>query len=413
MAARKFQEFKNMGVEEFVNSAIVKFEPSVLQAELDRCIKIKNEIEKDIYECFLENSGDIIQLLGIYEQMTQSALEYNKLADVYNETLLSFRMEEDFVYVDKQKQDELLNLFKSFTNDMACFRSASRYLLHFDVFSGPRDVLVILTNDLVFIAEGESKMEYKLLNAFSYEVVSIRAEEGDLVIESENSRYRLAKDEDSVSRVVCLYEELTFKASELPSGEDRGEDRDSFLVETEQYEKVERIRGDVPQMYSEEDLRTCLGKVDVGERSGLVIDFLNEKFRVGLGKINRIRSLESLIEHVFGYFWVFQEEQSALLDKIRDDTGPPGPKKALLAENQLGMVSEFLEKRMFYNFKIKANHDALRLIEKNLVRDGVDLRFLMIYFSFIKEEYYRECVKNAKRRLECIMKQMEAEYSPQ
>eukprot|EP00866_Antonospora_locustae_P001502 jgi/Antlo1/1502/2048 len=407
MGHNKFQELVSMSLEDFVNSTITKYEPSVIRAELERCVSIKHEIEKELYDRFLEHSEKIMQALSLYDEVSRRTKEINELITSYNEIISSFREESDFVYVDEEKQKELFNLFSNFSNDMRYFMSPTRYLIHYDIFSNGKNVLVILANDLVFIAESESKTEFKLLNAFNYNVVDIKKDKGYLVINSEYHHYRLRKDEERVSKVVNVYEELTFDPESIMHTEEVEVDRhENLLVETEQYEKLQRIQRKIPQIYSKVELTTCLGKMDADVKIPFVTEFLNKRFERSLRNINKIQTLKTLVEDTFEYFWSFQDEQESILEILKDDVKSIGPHRALLIEHQLGLVFKFLEKRVFYNFKIKTNRDIQQLIERSLVRKNTDLRFFISYFNFSVDDYFRICVDNAKHRLESVVDEM-------
>lgn len=412
MGHNKFQELTSMSLEDFVNSTVTKYEPSVIRVELEKCVSIKHEIEKDLYDRFLEHSDKIIQALSLYNEMSHRTREINKLITSYNEIISSFREESDFVYVDEEKQRELFRLFSNFSSDMRYFMSPTRYLIHYDIFSNGKNVLVILSNDIIFIAESESKIEFKLLNAFNYNVVDIKKDRKYLFISSEYHHYRLVKDEESVSKVVNVYEELTFEPDSIMVTEEVESDRlENLLIETEQYEKLERIQRKIPQIYSKVELTTCLGKMDSDVKIPFVTEFLNTRFERGLRSINKIQPLRSLVEDTFGYFWSFQDEQESILEMIENDAKSIGPHRALLIEYQLGLVFKFLEKRVFYNFKIKANRDIQQLIERSLVRKNTDLRFFISYFNFSIDDYFRDCVDNAKHRLECVVDEMIHSFS--
>lgn len=412
MGHNKFQELASMSLEDFVNSTITKYEPSVLQVELERCVSIKHEIEKELYDRFLEHSDKIMQALSLYDEMSRRTREINEMIASYNEIISSFREESEFVYVDEEKQRELFNLFSSFSGDMRYFMSPTRYLIHYDIFSNGKNVLVILTNDLVFIAESESKTGFKLLNAFNYNVVEMKKDRRHLVINSEYHHYRLAKDEEHVSKIVNVYEELTFEPDSVMQTEEAESDRlENLLIETEQYEKLQRIQRKIPQIYSRAELTTCLGKMDADVKIPFVTEFLNTRFERSLRSINKIQPLRNLVEDTFEYFWSFQDEQEGILEILEDDVKSIGPHRALLIEHQLGLVFKFLEKRVFYNFKIKANRDIHQLIEQSLVRKNTDLRFFISYFNFSIDDYFRGCVDNAKHRLESVVDEMIHSFS--
>ncbi|KAL0265770.1 UNVERIFIED_CONTAM: hypothetical protein PYX00_011485 [Menopon gallinae] len=391
MGHNKFEELGSMSLEEFVNSTITKFEPSVLQVELERCVAIKNEIEKELYNRFLEHSDKIMQALSLYDEMEES----------------------DFVYVDEEKQRELFSLFGTFSDDMRYFMSPTRYLVHYDMFTNGKNVLVILSNDLVFVAESETKTGFKLLNAFNYNVVDIKRDKKSLIIRSDNHHYRLTKNEEHVSKIVNVYEELTFEPESIMQAEEAESDGlEDLLIETEQYEKLQRIHKKIPQIYSKKELTTCLGKMDADVKVPFVTDFLNARFEKGLQKTNKIQPLKSLVDDTFAYFWSFQDEQEDILRVLEDDATLVGPPhRALLIEHQLGLVFKFLKKRVFYNFKIKANRDIQKLIERSLVRGSTDLRFFMAYFNFSIDDYFRGCIDNAKHRLESIVNETALEFS--
>lgn len=406
---KRFAELKAMDVEEFVNNGVVKFELSIIRAELEKCVKVRDEIQREMYKNFLQNSGGIIKMLKLHEDVAYSADEYNKLVDLYNEIVSSFQVKDDFVYVDEEKQKELLNVFSNFADDMTYFKSPSRYFVHSEVFPSKKNVLVVLTNDLMFIGESEAIAGFRLQNAFNYSVIDVRREGKSVIIKSESHYYKLTKDEESASKIVNLHEEFTYKPLSVSKKVDDDEYND-FLMKTEQYEKIERIRGKAPEIYCRVDFKTCVGKMDPHTKMDFVAQFLNTRFEVGLLKINKIQFLKGLVDDVFEYFWAFQREQDELLGDIGSEVGEIGPYKALLIENRLGMAFKFLEKRIFYNFKINTNRDLLKIIEGKLVHGEIDLRFLMVYYDFIKDDYFRECVNNAKNRLRAVVDEMVREF---
>ena len=411
MPEQGHREFKSMNLQEFVNSTVSKFEVSVLRAEKEKCVTAKSNIEKEFYSVFLDNLDEIVEMLGLYDKISYEIGEYNQLIKSYNDLVSSFEVREEHVHVDKERQDELFNLLDNFADDMLYFKSQTRYLVHFDMFRrDDKNVLVVLSNDLIIIGESRTNVEFRLLNVLNYSVVNIDGDGCDLTIKTDHDIYRLTKDEEAVAKMVGSYEELTF----TPSGEHDGAAEDAsveFLVRTEQYERLERELGKVPQIYTREQLRLCLGKMAPEMQTEAKTSFLTSRFKAGLLRINKIRPLTSLVDEVFDYFWRFQEEQRSFLAEFWGGDGEAGPGRASLIQSELDMVSKFLEKRIFYNFEIKSNLDVMKKIEGRLANDDVDLRFFMSYFNFLRNKYFKARIEGAKSRLESVASSVEAGYS--
>lgn len=321
--------------------------------------------------------------------------------------------------VDKELVKRFRQILDDFSSDTDVFATEGRYLVHFDLLKDEngRQCILVLTNDILIIGKVQlGTKKYKLLNAYSYTIIHMETDGSILKIKVDPNVYVFKKDTESISEILRIFQELTYryeKHSEDATEESNGEkELVEYLVFTEQYECIEPRGFQYPlkiTFHDREEMFKYLGCVAKSgfDISSYVYSFLEERFRAGLGRINRIQVLNNIIEDVFDYFYRFFEEQNKLIQDLNLTKEVRKSGLVLLVEKQLKDCFRVLESRVFSkDFEIRCMNTSLELIEQKLKFSKSDFSYLMSYFLKRKDRYKEKCLDGAMKDVERILNDM-------
>lgn len=370
----------------FINMHVTKYQKSIVISERDRCITVRENIEKELYKNFLENSEGIIEILNTYNEISLKSEDYNSLVTMYNELLSNLKFKNKTLKVDENKQRELFEMFDRFEDDMSYFKSVGRYLVHYDVLD---DFLLIMTNDLVFIAENKSLPS--LLHVVNYNSLRMRMSKDRLILKSDSFKYELHKDENSLVRILGVFEERNGSEILLKRSEDQ--EYSEYLIKTEQYDKLEEEEHHKEILvYTEDELLSVMNRMDDSIKNEFLVEFLKSKFKSAIQHSKKIQKLDCLVKDCFSIFSEFKKEQDLLIDRCKLYNFEPF--KLCLMEEEISIVFKFLEKRMLFSFD---NSKAFEDIISCLVAGGFG--YMADRVNKMRCTYKKISLESAKNRL--------------
>lgn len=412
--------FSSLDIESYLNEKMPRYERCLLETEKHNVSKVEHEIDAELLRALLLNSNNLLDILNVYEKSYGIVTD---LVDLSKELLrlhLSGNEEEETL-VDTELVEKFRQVLDNFSSDTSVFATKERYLVYFDILEEMHEgeCILVFTNDILIIGRVQTGAKrYRFLNAYSYNIIQVSMENDTLQVKMETNTYTFRKDEDSIDEILKVYQELTYKYDEVEMESDKSNVDDElleYLVYTEQYEHIE------PHVYhctskimfhdKEEMMRylSVMAKFD-NDVSSHVYPFLEERFEVGLMKINRVQTLNDLIEDIFRYFRRFFDEQDELLRELDGVGDVRRSGLILLIEKELKSCFKILEKRVFgRGSEVRCMESSLRLIEKNLRFCKCDFSYLMDYFLHKKDEYREKCLESAMEDITRILHETVAE----
>ncbi|KMV65332.1 hypothetical protein M970_101730 [Encephalitozoon cuniculi EcunIII-L] len=418
--ASKISRFSSFDLESYLNNSFQRYEESILENERHTISKIEHEIDTELLRTFLLNSDSLLNILNGYEESYRMV---SNIVDLSKE-LVRCRMntsEEEEVFVDKELVKKFRLILDGFGSEAAVFATDGRYLVHFDILKekSGRKCILVLANDILLIGSvHEGVKKYRLLNAYSYSIVRMQVRDGLLEIRVDPTIYTFEKNKESVEHILRIYQELTYNYEEKTDDSVRKPAIDKelvdYLVFTEQYEHIEPSKlflSSKATFHDKTEMVRYLSTISKtgGDVSSCIFPFLEERFKKGLTRINKIQPLGDFIRDVFKYFNEFLDEQNKLIKELEEVCHVKGSGAVLLVEKQLTRCIEALESRVFNKrYDVRHTDSVLELIKQNLKFSKYDFSYLMEHFLKKRSEYKKKCLDNAMRDIEEVIGNMMA-----
>lgn len=412
----KALKFASLDLEAYLDDTIPRYERFLLENERHNISRIEHEIDTELFKTFLLNSNHLLGILNIYEKSYKMA---TRLVDL-SKDLQRLRLageEEDENLVDRELVKRFRRVLDRFSSNTDVFATDGRYLVHFDILEdmeGNKHILV-LANDILLIGKvQEGTGEYSLVNAYSYTIMHVEMEDEVLRVRVDPEGYVFRKDRAAVSNILRIFQELTYryeKESEEQASSTSDNNLMDYLLFTENYECIERMGLHSPKkmFYSRKELEGYLGVLarlgqDISQQA---YSFLETRFAAGLARINKVQTLDGLIEEVFRYFVAFFHEQNALVKELGSVGQIRRSGMTLLVERELKRCFEMLESRVFgRNYELKCLDSSLELIKQKLRFCKCDFSYLFDYFMGRKDRYRERCLETAMKDIERILQDM-------
>ncbi|ADM12500.1 uncharacterized protein Eint_101750 [Encephalitozoon intestinalis ATCC 50506] len=414
----KISRFNSFDLESYLNNTFQRYEGFILENERHNISKIEHEVDTELLKTFLLNSDSLLDILNVYEEsyrMVTSMVDLTKELVRYN---MDGGVEEE-VFVDKDLVRKFRRVLDNFDNEVDVFATEGRYLVHFDILreKSGKECILIMTNDILLIGivqEGAKK--YRLLNAYSYSIIQIQIKDDLLEIKVSPTVYVFEKNKESVEYILRIYQELTYtykkKTDSTVQKPVIDKELIDYLVFTEQYEYIEAdecFHSPKVLFHDKTEMVRYLSVISKGKKgiSPYVFSFLEERFKDGLKRINKIQPLKSFIEDIFGYFRVFLEEQTILVKDLEKIESIKRSGMVFLIEEQLVRCIEMLESRVFNKgYDVKYTDSILEAVKENLVFSKYDFSYIMDRFLKKRNNYKKKCLGNAMKDIGRIIEDM-------
>lgn len=396
---QKILRLGEIDIVEYINKTHVVSDTFLVETQKHDLESYQEELNSYLHLAFLENCDPLLAILETYKEchMLLEGIEAPRLF-----------LEEPKINLNAAESKEFERACRHFADDMSLFFTDSRYLVKADTFG---DYYCVLTNDLLFIGEKAGDGKYTLRNSLARPILNISRGDSKLNIGTNTGiSYALPGDKDAIDE---FYDAIHENVEDFPAATetkpfpDIDHDLVEYYVETGQYKSLEAYI----------DEHNCPGEVVLGSSRRLQImtieelrramrifsdsacifnEFMQDRFAVGLHKINKVQRTQGFIDDTFDYLEEFIEE----MDSICVEAGITRHSELLCMERLILRTFGFIEKRVFSKFcEISLSSATLELIKGRLRFQELDFTYLMKTLLERRDAFEAACVENAKKEI--------------
>ncbi|KAL6122390.1 hypothetical protein NUSPORA_00572 [Nucleospora cyclopteri] len=396
----EIMKFSNINLVEYLNKTHKTVDNFLIETQKHNLKKYMKTLNSELYKSFISNSDSLLNILDTY------AFCYGILN---NFQVPKTTHEDEEPNINTLKCKELDRKFNRFEDDMSPFLTGKRFLVTSEYFNDKKYYL-ILSNDILFIGElkDEKSKKYILKHSFNKNVIKMKKHKKSIEIIVEGIKYDLTADKELIDEFYELYTETAF---EMKNAEDTKKTANKELIKyfivteqmeklvkyLEKFEKVELNMAEV-KLFNKGELKMLLNVSKFPEK--IFSSFIDASFTENLNKINKIQTLNALINEIFDYL----EEFVSSLEQLYDDLSIPLFSLPLNIESFIYQIFQSLEKRVFNKFyKLKITNENLELIKKRLIFKQYDYSYMFNKILERKSQFGAKCMEITREEIKELL----------
>lgn len=400
---QKILSFASIDVTEYLNKTHRTADHFLIETQKHNLEKYQKELNDYLHLSFVANCDSLLAILDTYKYCHEHLQTCRIPKLMQNEAAAS---------INEPQSKEFAKRCKKFVDDVEPFITKERFLVA-DAFFNDGKHYCVLTNDLIFIGEQEKHGErYVLRNAISKNIVEMERTDKALTITATGGvSYVLREKKEALDAFYDAFQEAVYEYR----GEDRAEavsavvDEEliEYYLETEQIgalkEYLDGLECPTPIRLQALDGLRITGPEDLKiamqiskEPSAVFSRFALERFRHGLGALNKIQRVHGLVGDVFDCLEDFAEQLAGIAEK----TGLPQMDYVLCVEQLVQAAFDTVDRRIFNKFyEITITEENMELIKSRLRFKGLDFRYLINRLEDRRKAFAGACVENAKKEI--------------
>lgn len=395
-------KFRSLNIVEYLNTRHPVYEASAISEAKHELSTLLNQVDRNMYNYFLEKSDCLLNLLNIY-QKCYVALSNFKDSKVFYES-----SQDD---IEMARSDDFKRKCRLFVEDMSIFMTNERYLVSAEFFNDG-GIFCILANDMLFIGERVEKDKYSLRRSIHKGSVRMEMKDNTLNLLIEGGFCALTGSKCALENFYEAFLEVSYEyAPEAEEEASFDQDYINFCVETRRFGDISRYFGMSDK--KRDFLSAVIDGLDVDDESELQAlmnlhkapsrffkAFFVKRFKEGLSSINRIQRFSDFLGDVFDFLESFSK---SFIQYCTEHDISRRTCVLCMEECTLEALSS-LENRTFNGSTMRNEQDVVESIKDRLRLGNMDFRYLV---GKLKEKkatyasrYLNQCKEEIRQKLD-------------